>query len=52
MKLWTEARNNKYMKYHSKLTYQLSLWNVSIDDISFTLNTKMEHLSITGISLR
>ena len=29
MKLWTEARNNKYMKYHSKLTYQLSFWNVS-----------------------
>ena len=26
---WTEARNNKYMKYHSKLTYQLSFWNVS-----------------------
>ena len=25
----TEARNNKYMKYHSKLTYQLSFWNVS-----------------------
>ena len=26
MKPWTEARNNnKYMKYHSKLTYQLSL---------------------------
>ena len=25
MKPWTEARNNdKYMKYHSKLTYQLS----------------------------
>ena len=23
MKPWTEARNNKYMKYHSKLTYQL-----------------------------
>ena len=22
MKPWTEARNNKYMKYHSKLTYQ------------------------------
>ena len=29
MKPWTEARNNKYMKYHSKLTYQLSFWNVS-----------------------
>ena len=29
MKSWTEARNNKYMKYHSKLTYQLSFWNVS-----------------------
>ena len=29
MKQWTEARNNKYMKYHSKLTYQLSFWNVS-----------------------
>ena len=28
-KPWTEARNNKYMKYHSKLTYQLSFWNVS-----------------------
>ena len=28
MKRWTEA-NNKYMKYHSKLTYQLSFWNVS-----------------------
>ena len=28
MKRWTEARNNKYMKYHSKLTYQLSFWNV------------------------
>ena len=25
VKPWTEARNNKYMKYHSKLTYQLSL---------------------------
>ena len=25
MKPWTEARNNKYMKYHSKLTYQLIL---------------------------
>ena len=25
MKPWTEARNNKYMKYHSKLTYQLSV---------------------------
>ena len=29
MNPWTEARNNKYMKYHSKLTYQLSFWNVS-----------------------
>ena len=30
MKPWTEARNNnKYMEYHSKLTYQLSFWNVS-----------------------
>ena len=29
MKPWTEARNNKYMKYHSKLTYQLSIRNVS-----------------------
>ena len=30
MKPWTEARNNnKYMKYHSKLIYQLSFWNVS-----------------------
>ena len=28
VKPWTEARNNKYMKYHSKLTYQLSFWNV------------------------
>ena len=28
MKPWTEARNNKYMKYHSKLTYQLSLTGV------------------------
>ena len=25
VKPWTEARNNKYMKYHSKLTF----WNVS-----------------------
>ena len=29
VKPWTEARNNKYMKYHSKRTYQLSFWNVS-----------------------
>ena len=29
VKPWTEGRNNKYMKYHSKLTYQLSFWNVS-----------------------
>ena len=30
MKPWTEARsNNKYMKSHSKLTYQLSFSNVS-----------------------
>ena len=29
MKLRTKARNNKYMKYYSKLTYQLSFWNVS-----------------------
>ena len=29
MKPWTEARNDKYMKYHSKLIYQLSFWNVS-----------------------
>ena len=30
MKPWTEASNyNRYMKYHSKLTYQLSFWNVS-----------------------
>ena len=29
VKPWTEVRNNKYMKYHSKLTYQLSFWNVS-----------------------
>ena len=29
VKPWTEARNNKYMKCHSKLTYQLSFWNVS-----------------------
>ena len=29
MKSWTEARNNKNVKYHSKLTYQLSFWNVS-----------------------
>ena len=27
MKPWIEARNkNRYMKYHSKLTYQLSMW--------------------------
>ena len=29
VKPWTGARNNKYMKYQSKLTYQLSFWNVS-----------------------
>ena len=29
MKPRTGARNNKYMKYHSKLTYQMSFWNVS-----------------------
>ena len=29
VKPWTEARNDKCMKYHSKLTYQLSFWNVS-----------------------
>ena len=29
MKPLTEARNSKYMKYHSKLTYQLSFWIVS-----------------------
>ena len=29
VKPWTEAKNNKYMKYHSRLTYQLSFWNVS-----------------------
>ena len=29
MKPWTEARNNEYIKYHSKLTYQRSLRNVS-----------------------
>ena len=29
VKPWTETRNHKYMKYHSKLTYQLSFWNVS-----------------------
>ena len=29
MKPWTEASNNRYMKYRSKLTYQLSFWNVS-----------------------
>ena len=30
MKPWTEAmNNNKYMKSHSKLTYQLSFQNVS-----------------------
>ena len=29
MKSWTEARNNKYMKYHSTLTHQLSFWNMS-----------------------
>ena len=29
MKPWTEAINNKCMKYHSKITYQLSFWNVS-----------------------
>ena len=29
VKPWTEARNNEYMEYHSKLTYQLSFWNVS-----------------------
>ena len=29
VKPWSEARNNKYMKYHSKPTYQLSFWNVS-----------------------
>ena len=29
VKPWTEGRNNEYMKYHSKLTYQLSFWNVS-----------------------
>ena len=23
------GKNNEYMKYHSKLTYQLSFWNVS-----------------------
>ena len=30
MKPWTEAgdNNNKYMKYHFKLTYRLSVWNV------------------------
>ena len=29
MKPWTEARYYKYMKYHSKLSYQLSFLNVS-----------------------
>ena len=29
IKPWTEARNYKYLKYHSKLTYQISFWNVS-----------------------
>ena len=29
MKLGTEARNNEYMKSHSKLTYQLSFLDVS-----------------------
>ena len=29
MKPWTDARNDKHMKYHSKLTYQLSFWNVN-----------------------
>ena len=29
MKPWTEARNIIYIKYHSKLTYQLSFWNES-----------------------
>ena len=33
MKPWTEARNNTYIEYHSKLTnlptYQRSFWNVS-----------------------
>ena len=29
MEPWTEAKNYKHMKYHSKLTYQLSFWNVS-----------------------
>ena len=30
MKPRTETRNNRYMKYHYKLTYQLSFWNVSL----------------------
>ena len=30
MQPWTEAQNNnKYMKSHSKLTYQLSFYNMS-----------------------
>ena len=29
MQPWNEPRNNKYMKYHSKLAYQLSFRNVS-----------------------
>ena len=36
MKPWTEARNYKYMKYHSKLTHQLSFWNVSRKDTERT----------------
>ena len=38
MKPWTEARNNKYMKSHSKLTYQLSVLYIRIRGSGGQLN--------------
>ena len=35
MKPWSEARNNKHMKYHSKFAYQLSFWNVSRKKVDY-----------------
>ena len=47
MKPWTEARNNKYMKYHSKLTFQLSLPRVGAFDLGLAVSVPLP--IVTGI---
>ena len=56
MKPWTEARNNnEYINYHSKLTYELSFWNVSRKDTNQSIlyiSNDMNESFIVNVSIK